>query len=162
MLYSHRGGVPAVLPWRIVLPDGSTRTDPATFTADELSTAGYEPVPDPPAHDPATQAAPTWVDGTWLVRDLTAEEIAALQPPPPAPRALTRLQFVTLCQSAGGMTDAQLVAAHEDPNLKPLWIKLTMATAVERDDPATTAGLQAMQALGHLSDAQAVIDAWPT
>lgn len=161
-LYSYMGATPAPLPHRIILPDGQSRTDPATFTPDELAAAGYIAAPPPPAYDPATTAAPIWHDGMWVVRDLTTEEIAALQPPPPAPRALTRLQFVTLVQQAGGMTDEQLVAAHEDPNLKPLWIKLTMATAVERDDPATTAGLQAMQALGHLPSAQAVTDAWPT
>lgn len=161
-LYSYQGATPAPLPHRIILPDGQSRTDPATFTTDELAAAGYIAAPPLPTYDPATQAAPIWHDGMWVVRDLTPDEIAALQPPPPAPRPLTRLQFVALVQQAGGMTDEQLVAATDDPVLRALWIKLDLATAVELTDPATTAGLQAMQALGHLPDAQAVIDAWPT
>ncbi|MFZ9061685.1 MAG: hypothetical protein ACO218_10750 [Steroidobacteraceae bacterium] len=40
MLYSHHAATPAPLPHRIRFPDGSTRTDRATFTADELERAG--------------------------------------------------------------------------------------------------------------------------
>lgn len=118
-----------------------------------------------PEHDPAAErpepgalvvdAEARVVRQGWTVQPLPAE----LRP---QPRPLTKLQFVGLCQSAGGMTDEQLVAAHEDARLRALWLKLSLATAVELTDPATTAGLEAMQALGHLPDAQAVIDAWPT
>jgi hypothetical protein len=41
MLYSHRQATPAPLPHRIRFVDGSTRTDSATFTPDELERAGY-------------------------------------------------------------------------------------------------------------------------
>jgi hypothetical protein len=41
MLYSHRQATPAPLPHRIRFADGSTRTDRATFTPDELERAGY-------------------------------------------------------------------------------------------------------------------------
>ena len=40
MLYSHRQATPAPLPHRIRFADGSTRTDRATFTPDELERAG--------------------------------------------------------------------------------------------------------------------------
>lgn len=96
--------------------------------------------------------------GRWVLTDRPPSPAPARQRPP---QPLTKLQFVGLCQTAGGMTDAQLVAAYDDPALKPLWIKLTMATAVERDDPATVEGLMAMEALGHLPEPQAVLDAWP-
>jgi hypothetical protein len=41
MLYSHNTTDPAPLPHRIRFADGSTRTDRATFTPDELERAGY-------------------------------------------------------------------------------------------------------------------------
>jgi len=34
------------------------------------------PLPEQPAHDDATQHAPKWVDGAWLVVDKTVEELA--------------------------------------------------------------------------------------
>ncbi len=34
--------------------------------------------PPEPAHDPATQHAPEWADGAWVVRDLTEGELAAI------------------------------------------------------------------------------------
>jgi hypothetical protein len=81
---------------------------------------------------------------------------------PATPRALTKLEFVELAQSAGGMSDAQLVAANADPQLAALWLKLTLAGEVQRDHPATQAGLGALAALGYLPNgAAAVLDAWP-
>lgn len=77
MLYSLNGDIPAPLPFRITLPDGRTRTDPATFTPEEVASAGYVEAPDAPVYDPATQYAPTWDGMTWTVRDKTAAELAA-------------------------------------------------------------------------------------
>lgn len=48
MLYSKNGEYPSELPFRIVLSNGNTRTDPATFTPEEITDAGYVLVPDPP------------------------------------------------------------------------------------------------------------------
>lgn len=39
---------PKRLPWRIRLSDGSTRTDPSTFTAEEIADAGFIEVESPP------------------------------------------------------------------------------------------------------------------
>lgn len=87
-LYSHNGAEPAPLPHRIRIPDGAggwrTRTDPGTFTADEIATAGYvaaEPRPAPvggveaqwdgtawqpaPAIDPARELPPRWNGTAW-------------------------------------------------------------------------------------------------
>lgn len=83
-------------------------------------------------------------------------------PPEPTPRALTRVEFVRLCMSAGGMTPEMLVQAKADPALAAMWIMLEMATEVSRDDPEIEPGLTALAQLGYLPDgAQAVLDAWP-
>jgi len=49
------------LPWRVVMPDGSTRTDPSQWS-----------------EDATVLEATGWVRST-----LTAEDVAALSPPPP-------------------------------------------------------------------------------
>ena len=40
-LYSHNSGWPAPLPFRVRLENGTTRTDPETFTQQELAAWGY-------------------------------------------------------------------------------------------------------------------------
>lgn len=40
-MYSHKGNIPKSLPNRIRLSDGTTRTDPSTFTDAEIADAGY-------------------------------------------------------------------------------------------------------------------------
>lgn len=47
-LYSLRGAFPEELPNRIRLPDGSTRTDPSSFSTEEIAAAGYILVSDAP------------------------------------------------------------------------------------------------------------------
>lgn len=123
-----------------------------------------------PAHDPATHregagfAAVTVDPATRTaaaVREvvaLTPEELAAR---PPA--ALTRLEFLRLVQTAGGVGDAALLAAMDDPALRLLWKRLELATAVERDHPDTATALATLVAAGHLTEAQtaAIRAAWP-
>lgn len=75
-LYSKDGAEPAPLPFRIMLSNGRTRTDPTTFTADEIADAGYVEAPDVPVYDPATQHAPVWNGAGYDVADKTAQEIA--------------------------------------------------------------------------------------
>ena len=49
MLYSYRGGYPVdSLPYRIRLSNGLTKTDPATFTEEDISDAGFVQVESPP------------------------------------------------------------------------------------------------------------------
>jgi hypothetical protein len=75
-LYSHNGSRPAPLPFRITLPNGFTRTDPSTFTEDEIHAAGFTgPYIEPP-YNPATEQL-GWVDGAFVVE--------TLPPPPPEP-----------------------------------------------------------------------------
>jgi hypothetical protein len=80
-----------------------------------------------------------------------------------SPRTLTRFEFLTLCQDAGGMTDENLVSAKNDALLAAFWIKLDMVSSVEKDHPATDAGLTALEGLGYLpSGKAAVFNSWPT
>lgn len=75
-LYSLHNQRPAPLPWRITLPNGFTRTDPSTFTEDEILAAGFTGPYSEPDYDPATQQL-DWIDGEYV--------ISTLPPPPPTP-----------------------------------------------------------------------------
>jgi hypothetical protein len=57
------GAAALSLPWRVVLPDGSTRTDPSQWSADS-----------------SILAATGWSEST-----LTANDLTAMFPPPPPP-----------------------------------------------------------------------------
>ena len=76
MLYSFRNQRPAPLPQRIRLSNGFTRTEPASFTAEEIADAGYVGPYTDPTHNPATEQL-LWVDGAYVIEQLP--------PPPPAP-----------------------------------------------------------------------------
>ncbi len=77
MLYSLHGARPAPLPFRITLPNGFTRTDPSTFTEDEILAAGFTgPYIELP-YDSATEQL-NWSDGAYSV--------TSLPPPLPQPR----------------------------------------------------------------------------
>jgi hypothetical protein len=157
MLYHTPTTAPAPLPFRIRLSDGRTRTDPATFTAEEIADAGYIEAPAKPDHDPATERVVWQAEiADWAIEPLPA-------PPEPKPRDLTRVEFVRLCMGAGGMTQEMLVQARQAPELAAMWIMLEMAEKVSKDDPEIGPGLAALENLGHLPNgAQAVLDVWPT
>lgn len=73
MLYSKNGLYPTKLPFRITLSNGFTRTDPSTFTPEEIADAGYFAVSEPPI---LTQnQVLTWTGMDWYVRDKTEEEL---------------------------------------------------------------------------------------
>lgn len=79
-----------------------------------------------------------------------------------APALLTKLGFIELCQTAGGMTDAMLVVARNDPAFAALWIKLDLATDVNKGHAATLAGLNGLKAAGYLTKSvKTVLDNWP-
>ena len=75
MLYSKNGSYPSTIPFRIVLSNGNTRTDPSSFTPEELADAGYISVPDKPGTE-STQVL-SWNSQTisWDIRDKTEEEL---------------------------------------------------------------------------------------
>jgi hypothetical protein len=73
-LYSHNGIWPTELPNRITLSNGTTRTDKTTFTAEELSDAGWVEVSDPP-----TATWPNkldWNGTSWIIREPNESETA--------------------------------------------------------------------------------------
>lgn len=76
-LYSYNRAYPQPLPFRIRLSDGRTRTDPTTFTTEEIADAGYTPVSDAPSINDSQILE--WDSPTlnWSIRDKTAEELAA-------------------------------------------------------------------------------------
>ena len=77
MLYSYKGEYPTLLPERIRLSSGLTRTDSSTFTTEELTDAGYVAAGDPPSFDGDTQKV-IWNGTAWEVVELTTEEINAM------------------------------------------------------------------------------------
>ena len=75
MLYSYQGNYPQTLPFRIRLSNGFTRTDPASFTQDEIQDAGFTEAPDQPSYT-STQVL-EWDSQNiqWIVRDKTEQEL---------------------------------------------------------------------------------------
>jgi hypothetical protein len=73
-LYTKNGSYPNNLPFRIKLSNGLTRTDPTSFTPEEIADAGYIVVEDPPASIPDTQIL-EWSGTAWNVRDKTEQEL---------------------------------------------------------------------------------------
>ena len=65
LLYSKNNGYPQPLPQRLRLPSGETRTDPSTFTAEDLVNAGYVEAPPPPSVDYPNEL--NWSGVDWLV-----------------------------------------------------------------------------------------------
>lgn len=76
-LYSYKRNFPNLLPDRIRLSNGSTRTDLSTFTSEEILDAGYVLVEPMPSINPVTQRL-TWNGVAWEVSGLTAEEATAI------------------------------------------------------------------------------------
>jgi hypothetical protein len=74
MLYSYNGAYPTVLPDRIRLSNGTTRTNKSTFTAEEIADAGYvlAPVRDLP-YD-VTRKKVAWDGNNWTIEDITEAE----------------------------------------------------------------------------------------
>jgi len=74
-LYSYNGAYPSIMPSRLRMPDGTTKTDKTTFTAEDLQSAGYFEVDQKPSVD--NTKVVTWVQESmsWNVRDKTQEEI---------------------------------------------------------------------------------------
>jgi hypothetical protein len=78
MKYSYNNEYPLnELPHRIRLSSGITRTDNTTFTDEEIIDAGYRIVNDPPDFNNRTQKL-EWIDGDWLVSELSEQELEAI------------------------------------------------------------------------------------
>jgi hypothetical protein len=101
MLYSIRQQRPAPLPFRIRLSNGFTRTEPASFTAEEITDAGYIAYTEP-AYNAATEQL-LWVDGAYVIE--------ALPPPIPTPRWVDFSAAIMAMPAINVMLGAVLQAA---------------------------------------------------
>jgi hypothetical protein len=75
MLYTKNGSYPSRLPFRIILSNGQTRTDPTSFTAEEIADAGYTVASNKP---PITSSQVLEWDSNnlvWIVRDKNEVEL---------------------------------------------------------------------------------------
>ena len=72
-LYSHNSQYPKPLPHRITLSDGRTRTDPSSFTVQEIEDAGYILAPEKPSVNPWQNL--TWTGASWAVSDKPADHL---------------------------------------------------------------------------------------
>jgi hypothetical protein len=102
VLYSIRNERPAPLPFRIRLSNGFTRTEPASFTAEEITDAGYVGPYTEPAYNAATEQL-LWVDGAYVIE--------ALPPPIPTPRWVDFSAAIMAMPAINVMLGAVLQAA---------------------------------------------------
>lgn len=73
-LYSLKGSKPEPIPFRLKFPDGFTRTDPSTFTADEISAAGYTGPYEYPTYDSKIETV-EWTGTEFIVRPYNTQEL---------------------------------------------------------------------------------------
>lgn len=71
-LYSFNGEYPRELPFRIRMANGFTRTDPETFTVEEIESAGLIEAPDKPIIQDSEIL--TWKDNQWLIIDNSIDD----------------------------------------------------------------------------------------
>lgn len=76
-LYTKNGSYPQPIPFRIRLSNGSTRTDPSTFSEAEIADAGFTAVPDMPVPNSVQVIHWDALNLNWIVRDKTLEELQA-------------------------------------------------------------------------------------
>ena len=138
MLYSLRQQRPAPLPFRIRLSNGFTRTEPTSFTAEEITDAGYVGPYTEPAYDAATEQL-LWVDGAYVIE--------TLPPPIPTPRWVDFSAIVMSLPAINVMLGAVLQAA---PGLAGgMWVGLDKAS--EGDSRVFLNAWTASYAMGLLS-----------
>jgi hypothetical protein len=76
-LYSFRNEYPRELPFRIRMTNGFTRTNPETFTIEEIESAGFIEAPDKPTIQDNQMLV--WNNG-WLVVDIDIDDPSSLFP----------------------------------------------------------------------------------
>lgn len=75
-MYSFLGRYPGQIPFRIRLPDGSTLSDPATFTDQTLALCGYTAVNDKPTVPDSQIVIWDYEAINWVIRDKNEQELA--------------------------------------------------------------------------------------
>jgi hypothetical protein len=99
-LYSKNGSWPEMLPHRITLSTGFTRTDPSTFTAEEIADAGYVAVDYPP--NPEYPNEVMWDGIGWQVIPPTSGRTAA-----------KKAEIQNICKLKLSLTDYKVIKAVE-------------------------------------------------
>lgn len=132
-LYSFAGGWPQPLPWEIFVGDPDrpgerkSRTDPTTFTEEEIADAGGVAVADPDHYDPDTLVL-GWDGTAWTFSPAT---------PPPAPATVSAFQARAVLLRAGLLPAVEAaVAASEDAEARLAW---EYAVEFVRNGPLLTA-----------------------
>jgi hypothetical protein len=100
MLYSNNNKYPEPLPSRIRLSDGSTRTDPTTFTEEEILNAGYVLAPDAPSYSYPDKLL--WTGTDWLVAAPTINDLETQW-----------LSIKNQCKQLLNETDYKVIKAYE-------------------------------------------------
>ncbi|MDP3717082.1 MAG: hypothetical protein Q8T13_04850 [Acidobacteriota bacterium] len=132
------GQTPDALPFRIRLSNGLTRTDPTTFTAEEIADAGYVLAPERPEPDPGRRVV--WDSGVWTQVPL----------PVPTLRSLSRFEFMGLLTPQERIALRQRAAAG-DVVLADALEMLGLAAHVEVGHPLVTQMLGYVQSIGVMS-----------
>lgn len=74
LLYSFNGGRPEIIPFRITLPNGYTRTDPLSFTSEEIADAGFTGPYTEPTYDFKTEVL-DWNGEDYFIRPHNTQEL---------------------------------------------------------------------------------------
>lgn len=72
-LYSFKNQEPTIIPERIRLSNGFTRTDSSTYTEEEISDSGYVLINQEKPH-PNQFEMVEWSGSSWVIRIMTEEE----------------------------------------------------------------------------------------
>jgi len=118
--------------------------DPAIYAAWVLAANPkadvWQSLPAPPSHNPATQHPPEWIDGAWVVRDMTPEEIAA------AARKVWPDTGAFLAEFTE--SEQEDIAMSADPVVGRLRLMLSAWRArLFSDDPRVAGGLQYLESI---------------
>lgn len=98
-------------------------------------------LPTPPAHDSATQHPPEWESGQWVIREKTAEDLAA------DARKIWDNAAEFLAEFS--VSEAESIATSQNATVKRLVLRLsTWPGQVFSDDPHVAGGLSLLVTLG--------------
>jgi hypothetical protein len=127
-LYSKNNSYPTTLPFRIRLSDGSTRTDPNQFTADDIADAGYVLAPDKPSYNANTHSL-GWDGTNWTVNVI---------PPVVTPRVVSKADMVDLFNDTEYTTILNILDDSANTyytTVRNGWNRLLVDDQIDRDHP---------------------------
>jgi len=135
MLYSYQNQYPKPIPFRIKLSDGRTRTDPTTFTEEEIADAGFVAVVDKPTITNTQVLSWNNVLLEWDIRDKTEEELwQEYVDSTPKTVSMRQARLALLQQELLATVDAT-IAAMEGLEGDAARIEWEYASEVDRNSP---------------------------